>query len=106
MENIEAARNVFSEACAYLKSGEQKEERVLLVQTWKEFEDKIGDPDAQEKVAKLMPKRIKKKRQIKTEDGTSAGWEEYYDYLFPDEQTGLPAMKILERAHLWKAQQS
>jgi crooked neck len=33
-----------------------------------------------------------------------AGWEEYYDYLFPDDQVGEQKknLKILELAHKWK----
>lgn len=34
---------------------------------------------------------------------TSAGWEEYYDYLFPDdEQATGKGLKILEMAQKWK----
>jgi crooked neck len=49
-----------------------------------------------------LPRRIKKKRQIKTEDGTDAGWEEYYDYIFPDEEDKSGNLKILEMAKKWK----
>ena len=32
-----------------------------------------------------------------------AGWEEYYDYVFPDDQEGQKkSLKILEMAHKWK----
>ena len=34
----------------------------------------------------MMPRRVKKRRQIQTEDGVDAGWEEYYDYIFPQDQ--------------------
>jgi crooked neck len=30
--------------------------------------------------------------------------EEYYDFIFPDEQTAAPNLKILEMAHKWKKQ--
>lgn len=33
-----------------------------------------------------MPRKVKKRRQITDEDGTDAGWEEYYDYIFPQDQ--------------------
>lgn len=62
------------------------EERVLLLENWKEFELKHGDKATQEHVQNIMPKRIKKRRQITNEDGTDAGWEEYYDYIFPQDQ--------------------
>jgi len=32
-----------------------------------------------------------------------AGWEEYYDYVFPDDQAEQrKGLKILEMAHKWK----
>ena len=32
------------------------------------------------------------------------GWEEYYDYIFPDDETKQGNLKILEMAHKWKQQ--
>ena len=62
-----------------------------------------------------IPKRVKKRRKIKVvnqatgeevNDG-EAGWEEYYDYLFPDDaQEQKKSLKILEMAHKWKKDQS
>ena len=34
----------------------------------------------------MMPKKVKKRRQLQTDDGVDAGWEEYFDYIFPDDQ--------------------
>lgn len=34
----------------------------------------------------MMPRKVKKRRQIQTEDGLDAGWEEYFDYVFPQDQ--------------------
>ena len=31
-----------------------------------------------------------------------AGWEEYYDLMFPDDQEQKKNLKILELAHKWK----
>jgi len=33
------------------------------------------------------------------EDG---GWEEYYDYIFPDDDSAVSKMKILDIARKWK----
>ena len=34
-----------------------------------------------------------------------AGWEEYYDYIFPmDSTTEQPQLKLLAMAHRWKMQ--
>lgn len=49
-----------------------------------------------------MPKRVKRKRPIVTDDGLEAGMEEFYDYLFPEEGGHAPNLKLLEMAHKWK----
>ena len=49
-----------------------------------------------------MPRRIKKKRMVPTEQGGMGGWEEYYDYVFPGDEKKAPNLKILEMAHAWK----
>ena len=33
---------------------------------------------------------------------TDAGWEEYYDYIFPDEEDNQPHFKLLQMAKMWK----
>lgn len=78
------------------------EERLLLLESWKQFEEKHGDPQSQAEVEKLMPKRIKKRRPIQSEDGTDAGWEEYYEYIFPADQASKINFKLLEAARMWK----
>ena len=54
-----------------------------------------------------MPKRIKKRRKMITDDGVDAGWEEYYDYIFPD-STGSrhiqSNIRLLELAKKWSKQ--
>jgi crooked neck len=40
------------------------------------------------------------------DDGAELGWEEYFDYHFPDEQGATSSnLKILEMAAKWKKQQ-
>ncbi len=51
-----------------------------------------------------MPKRLKKKRRIQTDEGLDAGMEEYYDYVFPEEAGAAPNLKLLENALAWKRQ--
>lgn len=33
---------------------------------------------------------------------SDAGWEEYYDYLFPDDEANRPNFKLLQMARMWK----
>ncbi|MCI07258.1 crooked neck-like protein 1-like [Trifolium medium] len=50
-----------------------------------------------------MPKKLKKRRQVSTEEDGSSRIEEFIDYLFPEE-TQTTNLKILEAAYKWKKQ--
>eukprot|EP01103_Thecamoeba_quadrilineata_P012753 TRINITY_DN336_c0_g2_i1.p1 TRINITY_DN336_c0_g2~~TRINITY_DN336_c0_g2_i1.p1 ORF type:complete len:676 (-),score=115.55 TRINITY_DN336_c0_g2_i1:129-2156(-) len=102
LNNVDQARNIYEEAYKALGTAESKEERYLLVEKWKEFEENIKDENALSKVMVLFPERIKKRRSIKGDDGSDAGWEEYYDYIFPDEKNALQNMKFLQAAREWE----
>lgn len=98
------ARKVYEEGFAMLGETEQKEERLMLLEDWIGFEKEHGTPDTVKEAEAKQPKRILKKRAIQTNDGTDAGWEEYYDYIFPDEKGSAPNLKLLEMAQAWKKQ--
>ena len=102
---IAQARNVFSRANKALRDCEEKEARLMLLEAWQEFEQEYGTEKTRQDVAKLMPKKVKKRRKIQTEDGSDAGWEEYYDYIFATDETAQPHLKLLEMAKKWKQQQ-
>lgn len=60
-----------------------------------------------------MPKKVKRRKEVVNKEGQDqaeeAGWEEYYDYVFPDEVESAQqskGAKILEMAHQWKQQQA
>lgn len=101
-ENVINARKVYSEGNKSLKNINEKEERLMLLESWQEMERDQGDEESQAKVQKLMPQKVKKRRKIQTEDGSDAGWEEYYDYIFPDEEAAQPNLKLLAMAKKWK----
>merc|ERR1712051_898997 len=69
-----------------------------------DFEEESGDEKSKKNVADLMPRRVKKRRKIQTEDGTDAGWEEYFDYIFPEDEAAKPNLKLLAMAKMWKKQ--
>lgn len=68
---ISKARNIFERANKSLKLASQttdcdegeliKEDRVTLLQRWKEFEKEHGDEESREKISKLMPYRTRKR---------------------------------------------
>jgi hypothetical protein len=74
---------------AALKEEGLKEERVLLLEGWKEVEaahaEAGGDPQS---VTEKMPRKIKMRRMAAGSEGAGgeAVWEEYYDYHFPDDK--------------------
>mmetsp|Transcript_46950 Transcript_46950/g.92422 ORF Transcript_46950/g.92422 Transcript_46950/m.92422 type:complete len:684 (-) Transcript_46950:136-2187(-) len=102
IKEVDKARAVFEEADEYFKGEGLKEERLMLVEAWRDFEKHFGSEETVAKVSAMAPKRIKKKRQVYTDDGADAGYEEYYDYIFPDEADTNVNAKILEMARNWK----
>ena len=49
-----------------------------------------------------MPRRVKKRRKIQSEDGSDQGWEEYFEYIFPEDEADKPNLKLLAMAKMWK----
>lgn len=101
-DRLEQARHVYEQANKQLRHGREKEERLMLLEAWKDFEREDGDEKSQAQVGELMPRRVKKRRKIETEDGSDQGWEEYFDYIFPEDEAAKPNLKLLAMAKMWK----
>ncbi|CAI9784661.1 unnamed protein product [Fraxinus pennsylvanica] len=101
---LQRARGVFERALGYFRTSapELKEERAMLLEEWLNMESGFGELGDVDLVRVKLPKKLKKRRHIETEDGP-AGYEEYIDYLFPEE-TQTTNLKILEAAYKWKKQ--
>ncbi|KAF7690453.1 hypothetical protein HF521_012257 [Silurus meridionalis] len=104
-ERLQRCRQVYEEANRGLRTCEEKEERLMLLEAWMNFEQEFGTSADKDRVKKLMPKQVKKRRKLTAEDGTDAGWEEYYDYIFPEDAANQPNLKLLSMAKMWKKQQ-
>uniref|UniRef100_A0A8C0GMA7 Crooked neck pre-mRNA splicing factor 1 n=1 Tax=Chelonoidis abingdonii TaxID=106734 RepID=A0A8C0GMA7_CHEAB len=104
-ESLLRCRQVYEEANKTMRNCEEKEERLMLLESWRNFEEEFGTDCNKERVEKLMPDKVKKRRKLKAEDGSDAGWEEYYDYIFPEDAANQPNLKLLAMAKLWKKQQ-
>ena len=67
---------VFERACESLRTSapDQKEERAMLLEEWRETEQSFGEFGDVAAVQKKMPRRVKRKRPISAEDGTPAGY--------------------------------
>eukprot|EP00038_Savillea_parva_P008450 m.177048 g.177048 ORF g.177048 m.177048 type:complete len:774 (+) comp14276_c0_seq1:253-2574(+) len=102
---VPQARSVYEAGEKEVKRGGDKAQRLLLLESWKEFEDEFGTPLTAKRVADKMPRRVRRRREIIGDDGTSEGWEEYHDYIFPDEEAAGPNLKLLNMAKMWKAKQ-
>ncbi len=100
--NVEKSRKIYERANTSLKNSSNGEERSMLLEAWRDFEKAKGDTDSLEVVQKKMPRRVKKKRKLHRDDGTDAGWEEYWDYIFPEDATTAPNLKLLQMARMWK----
>ncbi|KAJ3158047.1 Crooked neck-like protein 1 [Geranomyces variabilis] len=102
----EVARKIFSQAYTRLQrlGDARKEERVVLLDAWSSFESTSGDAASLAAVKAKMPRAVKRRRRVvdeETGEETNA-WEEYYDYIFPDDETERPNFKLLAIAHEWK----
>uniref|UniRef100_A0A6G1SF92 Crooked neck-like protein 1 n=1 Tax=Aceria tosichella TaxID=561515 RepID=A0A6G1SF92_9ACAR len=79
------ARAVFSKANEKLV-GEDPLARVVLLESWQEFEQSLGDKGMD--ISKKMPKLVKKRKRNDDDDD----YEEYHEYVFPKsdhESSGL-----------------
>jgi len=106
-DRVVQARHVYQQANKQLRQHQDtqergKEERLMLLEAWRDFEEEEGDEKSRAQVGDLMPRRVKKRRKIETEDGSDAGWEEYFDYIFPEDEAAKPNLKLLAMAKMWK----
>jgi len=102
----DAAALIYREADEHFRDTGQKEERTLALEAWMDAEKATGDRDCVDVVAARMPKKLKKKRPVRDDAGDEVGWEEYFEYTFPEEEVKAPSLKILEMAHKWKKQKT
>ena len=100
------AHAVYEQAERHFADTGQKEERSMVLEAWLDACTVAGDDAREAEVQAKMPKRVKKRRLMQSDDGDDAGWEEYFDFIFPDEEKKAPSLKILEMAHKWKKQKT
>jgi len=108
-DRIIQARHIYEEANKSLRNASNaseqsgKEPRLLLLEAWVEFEKEHGSDESLKKVSHLLPKRVKKRRKIESEDPDIDGqWEEYFDYIFPEDEGAKPNLKLLAMAKMWR----
>lgn len=104
-DRLQRSRQIYEEANRSLRNCEEKEERLMLLESWRDFEREFGTDSTVDRVRKLLPEKVKKRRKLTAEDGSDAGWEEYYDYIFPEDAANQPNLKLLAMAKMWKRKQ-
>jgi crooked neck len=102
------SRNVLETAYKYFKQSGQKEERLVILENWIKLEENIDSGIKVEELRKRLPTRIKRRRKINKGDAEEGeeinneeGWEEYFDYIFPDDEEVTNNLKILDHAKKW-----
>lgn len=71
-ERLQRCREVFEDANKSLRNCEVKEERLLLLESWRDFEGEFGGDATLERVGKLLPEKVKKRRKLTSDDGVRA----------------------------------
>lgn len=95
LEEINEARKVFERANERLRD-EEPLARVVLLESWQEFEKRQGDNGLD--ISSKMPSKVKKRKRLDDDDD----FIEYYEYVFPDgdkKKSGL-----MDRVKKWKEQ--
>lgn len=101
--DIYRSRKVFSRAYDALKAQSLTLERVQLLNTWRDVEEEAGDEGDVPSVNAKMPRKLKKRKAMTDATGNNVGWEEYYDYEFPDDEKKAAGLKLMQNAMKWKA---
>jgi crooked neck len=114
------SRKIFDRSYNYFKEKGMKEERLLILENWIKLEELLEDEEMLRNLIARKPEKIKKRRPIRKEGDESTmaidysavphtpedhpeefGWEEYYDYIFPDDIEAKKELKIISKALQW-----
>lgn len=69
IDKIALARRVYERGNVALRGLGEKEERVLLLEAWRDMEMSHGDNTTVQKVESKMPRRVKKRQKVTAQDG-------------------------------------
>uniref|UniRef100_A0A0E0M6K2 Pre-mRNA-splicing factor Syf1-like N-terminal HAT-repeats domain-containing protein n=1 Tax=Oryza punctata TaxID=4537 RepID=A0A0E0M6K2_ORYPU len=107
-ERVRRCRAVFRRADEHFRGCADdlamKEARAKLLQEWLAKEAAFGDLGEVELVEKKTPRRVKRKRSLLADGNGGEGSEEFFDYIFGDEDdaTAAAGFKLLKAAYEWK----
>lgn len=101
-EQKQNSRTVFEDALKNFTAKQSDEERVIILQAWKGYEEKYGDSNTIAKVTEKFPQILKRTRQ---HNGLH---EEYLEYVFPadDNTADKDFSKFLMNAKAWAKEEA
>ncbi|RZF39167.1 hypothetical protein LSTR_LSTR005795 [Laodelphax striatellus] len=105
IDSVAQARQIYERGNNSLRTSGDKEERVMLLEAWRDLERNHGTPQSVTVVENKMPRRVKRRQRVTAQDGTDEGWEEFFDYIFPEDEAVKPNLKLLASAKAWKKKQ-
>jgi crooked neck len=73
------------------------------LESWRDFEQQLGTPETYKSIVQMFPRIVKRKKKDET-SGDPTG-EESLEYIFPDDETQKPKLKLLAKAYKWKQDQ-
>ncbi|GJM99223.1 hypothetical protein PR202_ga16305 [Eleusine coracana subsp. coracana] len=108
IEHTQRCRAIFERASDYFRTSapELKEERARLLEEWLNKEVSFGHLGDVSLDQSKAPRKVKRKRPIPSEDGSAVAYDEFVDYIFPEEISLDPNLKIIEAAYRWKRQKT
>eukprot|EP00981_Chlorochromonas_danica_P000951 scaffold227_cov173-Ochromonas_danica.AAC.14 len=102
---VRRSRSVYARGYEILKRTGRKEERLSLLESWRDMEadalrNELPGSSREElgSVENRFPRKVKMRRPVENGEGE----EDYFDYIFPDDEKKLVGMKLLEKALAWK----
>jgi crooked neck len=102
-EDIDRARQVIARGERVLKDSQDSEARAMLLEHAVKIEDQYGDASSIKEAKEKIPQRVKRKRQIVDDAGEDQGYEEYTEFIFPEDgKAAQGKLKILQKAAMWK----
>jgi crooked neck len=105
VDMVSEVREIFEAGYDNMKEAGLKEERLMLLEAWRDAEALLGDhglPADTAAVEAKLPRKVKMRRMATAEDGSELGYEDYFDYIFPDDEKKSGSLKLLEKAMMWK----
>lgn len=121
------SRGIYKEGYEILKKNRLQQERKMLLELWIEFESDserrqlvssaqsqstpTGDKldDILDELKAKLPQKVKKRRRLHPDDPEDLSMEEYFDYVFPEDEQeerkkkgSVGLSKLLAKAKQWK----